>query len=319
MLAAVAVAVVVAAIAVIATGGGGDERVASTPSSTSTTTPRTSTSASSTTSTSSSTTTTAEPTNVSPPPPPPARPVAVDQARLDGLLLPDGSCAEWVDADLSRQLVGGESRTENQLIRLIDWAAGDLDGDGVGDAVTRIDCSSGSAYDMEAIAVLAASTTPHRIDVQRLVPSRYEPILWPFEIADGVLHVDVSTTIESDAHCCPSIDTKLAFVLEGDEFVLISATVQDSASMTEQLLAAVNAADDEAVAALATPEVAAALITLRSTGGDLGMAEPPQCDDREGADLAACTILAADGSSARLWWRRVDFFVRWADRLDRPA
>lgn len=266
-----------------------------------------------------SATTTAAPvtTTTATPPPPSAPVVAVGRARLEALRLPEGTCDGWVPDDLSRTLTGGRSTGEPyDVIELLDWAVGDLDGEGASDAVARIGCGNGgSGYGMEAIGVLAAQREPVRIDMFSPVPTYWELRLFSVEIVEGTVRLDVGSTTEDDPHCCPSVDNVLAFVVEDGAFRLVDHVVQSAASMSALLVDAVNAGDEPAIAALATPEVGAALAALRAAGGNLRVDGASPCRRRFESDRIGCIVRAEDGSGLAVGWRTDDFLQRFADTL----
>jgi hypothetical protein len=321
VVAAVAVSVAVGLGAAVATIGGDsdDDLGAAGPATTGSSTTTSASSGGGRTTTSSTPTSAERSTTTTGPPPPPTAlpatgPVAIDEARLDALSLPDGTCDGWVADEVSRTLVGGRSDGGSfQSIELVDWAAGDLDGDGVPDAVARISCAtggSGEAY--EAVAVLAAGGVV-RIDYGAHVPSRWELDLWVPEITAGRLVLRVGSSTEHDAHCCSSIDTELTFALDGAAFGLVGSRTQDAGSMTRQLAALVDAGDEAAIAGITTPQVGAVVAASRAQGGDLAVDEPPTCRRLPDVDRVACVLRAADGSSIEVGWRADGFFVRVAD------
>ena len=317
--AATAAAVLAFVGVVVAGGGDRDDELGSAPSAGSTTS-SSSGSASSSTSPRRTTSTTDPPPTPTPTPtsasvPEPAPPAAVDQARLDSLQLPDGTCDEFVGAGLPRTLTGGVSTGASfEQIELVDWAAGDLDDDGVADAVARIGCASGgSGYGFEAVAVLASRSEPLRVAFAAFVPSHWELDLWPIEVHVGIVRLRVGSSTEADAHCCSTIDTELTLAFDGEGFVLVGQVVEDAGTASARLAADVNAGDEQAIDAAATPEVAAAVVALRASGGDLAVDDPPTCRRLADVDRVACVLRAADGSSIEVGWRHDDFFVRVAD------
>ena len=97
---------------------------------------------------------------------------------------------------------------------------GDLDGDGVDDAVfvTITSCCGNLTIFFDLIAVFSnegSPTTPVQVALDDVNPTG------PPRIVNGTIEVDGVTHGPDDAICCPTVSVSLVYVLEGSSLVLV--------------------------------------------------------------------------------------------------
>ena len=158
---------------------------------------------------------------------------------------------------------GGAARPRVELIEPL-IRLGDLNGDGVDDAVVvLVENSGGSGVFNYLAAVVDDAGEPSNVSTT-LIGDRTQ--IKALQIVDGQIVLDIVTQGPDDAQCCPSLLVHQLYALENDELVQVSSEEQGMVSLdnlngTSWVLTEMNG---EAV------ESATAEITLVFKDGDIG-------------------------------------------------
>jgi hypothetical protein len=93
------------------------------------------------------------------------------------------------------------------------WAAGDLDGDGIGETVAFLWSATGGSGTRNYIAVFGRSGTAIDNRSTALIGDRVK--LRQARIVEGRVEVDVVEHGPGDAMCCPSVEATLVWLYDG--------------------------------------------------------------------------------------------------------
>jgi heat shock protein HslJ len=134
---------------------------------------------------------------------------------------PKDGIAQLTDGEYRKPIVEG-SATE-LVIRLMDVALGDLDGDGVSDAaVVLVTDPGGSGTFFELAAVVNQDGNPEHVTSVSLGDRMQIEAL---SIEAGQIIVEMITHGPDDPMCCPTQQVVQTYVLQGDTLVLVSSEV----------------------------------------------------------------------------------------------
>lgn len=201
-----------------------------------------------------------------------AGPVPVDSTQVESVILSGEHC----DGRRDVQLVGGISESVvDEFPTFVSVASGDggaaygdVDGDGVGDALFFSACSPGGNSVLSALHVLFAGdwrTVP--VVFGAGVASEWEFQAVGVEITGGDVLVRYGAADEFDPHCCRSIDVTETLRYGNGAFARVGLsewTARDSAAL---VVGAINARDRSPVADLISADLFAAAVAHRDAHG----------------------------------------------------
>jgi heat shock protein HslJ len=134
---------------------------------------------------------------------------------------PEDGLAQLADGEYRKPIVEG-SATE-LVIRLMDVALGDLDGDGVSDAaVVLVTDPGGSGTFFELAAVVNRDGSPEHVTSISLGDRAQIEAL---SVEAGQVVVEMITHGPDDPMCCPTQQVVQTYTLQGDELILVSSEI----------------------------------------------------------------------------------------------
>jgi heat shock protein HslJ len=137
---------------------------------------------------------------------------------------PEDGIAQLTDGEYRKPIVEG-SATE-LLIRLMDVAFGDLDGDGVSDAaVVLVTDPGGSGTFYELAAVVNQDGNPEHVATISLGDRAQIEAL---SVKAGQIVVEMITHGPDDPMCCPTQQVVQTYALQGDGLVQVSSEIVSS-------------------------------------------------------------------------------------------
>ncbi len=137
---------------------------------------------------------------------------------------PDDGVAQLVNGEYRKPIMEG-SATE-LVIRLVDVAFGDLDGDGIADAAVILVTNpggSGTFYDL--VAVLNRDGEPEHIATIALGDRAQIQAL---SVESGQITVRMITHGPDDPMCCPTQEVEQIYALQGDKLAQTASQVSSS-------------------------------------------------------------------------------------------
>jgi hypothetical protein len=142
---------------------------------------------------------------------------AVTRAGLEGLRYTiefAGEGAIQLENGVFREAKDPDQATRTVVMLTRYVAFGDLDGDGVGDAVAVLETDpGGSGIFFELVAVVASESGPHQVASASLGDRTDVEDL---KLADGVIRLDLITHGPEDPLCCPTAREARRYRLIGD-------------------------------------------------------------------------------------------------------
>jgi heat shock protein HslJ len=144
--------------------------------------------------------------------------------------------AQLADGEYRKPIVEG-SATE-LVIRLMDVAFGDMDGDGVSDAaVALVTDPGGSGTFFELAAVVNRDGNPEHVTSISLGDRAQIEAL---SIEAGQIVVEMITHGPDDPMCCPTQQVVQTYALQGNELVLVSSEVISSEPAADPVITGVE-------------------------------------------------------------------------------
>jgi hypothetical protein len=144
-----------------------------------------------------------------------------------------------------------DAMPELNILLLDKVGAGDIDGDGVQDALVFLaEIPGGSGVFVHMAVVLNRNGMPVNVSTQFLGDRQQ---ITDVAIEDGVMSVDLLTHGEDDPLCCPSLEVTQRFVLQGDRIISEAEyLISDQAVL---VIDALKNRDMETLAALSHPDL----------------------------------------------------------------
>lgn len=158
-------------------------------------------------------------------------PQAIRSVDFGGVPQPGSTCSDGLRFAPPSEIPVSDGRSQvldlGQLTQLVvdpDVAYGDLDADGLDDAVVHVTCAYGAngAEDTVSVWSLEGQRVGQRAAIDEApseLSSDLPPAVQGVEVAGGQVVVSWSHYAEGDPRCCPSQQARVTYELDGDELV----------------------------------------------------------------------------------------------------